>query len=137
MHFADHFARRYGKKMPYPDEATLRHIREYAWPGNIRELRNAVERAVILSDGERVSLHLGPSAGPAVKEAAPPADALYADLPSLRELERRYILHVLRQTGGRVSGEGGADRILGMKRSTLYVRLREYGIRGGDVSGEN
>ena len=102
-----------------------------------RMTAHAVERAVILSDGERVSLHLGPSAGPAVKEAAPPADALYADLPSLRELERRYILHVLRQTGGRVSGEGGADRILGMKRSTLYVRLREYGIRGGDVSGEN
>ena len=135
MHFADHFARRYGKKMPYPDEATLRHIREYAWPGNIRELRNAVERAVILSDGERVSLQPAPAAPPDEKAPGATVESLYADLPPLRELERRYILHVLRQTGGRVSGEGGADRILGMKRSTLYVRLREYGIRGG-MGGE-
>ncbi len=137
MHFADHFARRYGKKMPYPDEATLRHIREYTWPGNIRELRNAVERAVILSDGERVSLQPAPAAAPAARPSGATVESLYADLPPLRELERRYILHVLRQTGGRVSGEGGADRILGMKRSTLYVRLREYGIRGGDVCGED
>ena len=130
VHFTDLFSRRYGKKISYPDEATLRQLCEYPWPGNIRELRNVVERAVILADGGNIALHLSP---PAAKTDSA-VDPLYADLPSMRELERRYILHVLRQTGGRVSGEGGADRILGMKRSTLYVRLREYGLRGKDFS---
>ena len=137
MHFADLFSRRYGKKIPYPDEATLRHLHEYAWPGNIRELKNAVERAVILSDGTHLSLNLAPAAPVPGKESAQPAGELYADLPPLRELERRYIIHVLHQTGGRISGEGGADRILGMKRSTLYVRLREYGLRGKDFCSES
>ncbi|MEI3479641.1 MAG: helix-turn-helix domain-containing protein, partial [Bilophila sp.] len=56
-------------------------------------------------------------------------EALFADLPTLEDLQRRYIRHVLRLTNGRITGKRGALRTLGMKRSTLYLRLKRYGIR--------
>ena len=129
--FIDYFSRRYGKRVPLPDEAAFARLRAYAWPGNLRELRNVVERAVILHSGGPLALI--PAAAPARGGTKAEEDAsLYADTPTLEVLQRRYIEHVLKKTGGRVCGPEGAEGILGMKRSTLYLKLRQYGISTRD-----
>ena len=126
--FTSHFARRYGKKVPCPDAETFRRLSSYAWPGNFRELRNAVERAVILYTNGPFDLAVGPlHQENRPGEAAEPS--LYADSPTLQELQKRYIQYILNKTGGRISGEKGAEQSLGMKRSTLYLKLRQYGFR--------
>jgi DNA-binding NtrC family response regulator len=95
----------------------------YAWPGNIRELANVLERAMILQQGERLEasdlgLEGRPSAGPGLPDALLP----------LRDMERLYIERVLQRTGGNVSE---AAQILGMARRTLYDRMKSLGIPPG------
>ena len=136
MAFTDHFSRRYGKKLPYPDEETLRRLSEYQWPGNIRELRNAVERAVILYTGGPFDLAVG-GQHEARDHCQRAETSLYADTPTLLELQKRYIQYILNKTGGRISGENGAEKLLGMKRSTLYLKLRQYGIKPGERERRN
>jgi DNA-binding NtrC family response regulator len=95
----------------------------YPWPGNVRELRNALERAAALAGGREIGVHDLP---PRIRDAAGPvdriADATRRHLP-LRDLEREYILEVLKQTGGNKSR---AAEILGLDRKTLYRKLDEY-----------
>jgi transcriptional regulator with GAF, ATPase, and Fis domain len=123
---ARHFLTRYSAKYHRPNLG-LRHedqekLTAYAWPGNVRELKNVMERAVILSHEDRLTLDL--SSGSGSVHAAP-----FDDLPSIDELQRRYINFVLAKTGGLIGGPGGAAEILGMKRSTLYSRMEKLGIR--------
>lgn len=105
-----------------------RALCEYAWPGNLRELRNVLELAVLLSEGgsiRRQDLRLEgvqasmPSVGAAID------DATEAGL-TLQEVERRHIARVLRETGGKV--EAAAQR-LDIPRSTLYQKIRQHGLR--------
>ena len=96
-------------------------LRRYRWPGNIRELKNILERAVLLSGDNQMELNL-----PA--EVQGKEDHPFADSPSLEEVQRRYIHDVLKRTGGRIAGPGGAAEILGMKRTTLYSRMRALGM---------
>jgi DNA-binding NtrC family response regulator len=95
----------------------------YPWPGNVRELRNALERAATLATSQEIRVADLP---PRLRDAADPtvsiADATRRQLP-LRELERNYILEVLRQTGGNKSRTA---EILGLDRKTLYRKLEEY-----------
>jgi len=93
-------------------------IMKYNWPGNIRELENAVERAVILARGEFIT----PDELPGLGAAVPPVSLAGKNL---REVEKECIASTLRQTGGNVSE---AARILGITRMTLYNKLREYGL---------
>ncbi len=93
----------------------------YRWPGNIRELKNVLERAVLLSGDNQMELNL-----PA--EVQGKEDHPFADSPSLDEVQRRYIRDVLKRTGGRIAGPGGAAEILGMKRTSLYARMRTLGM---------
>ena len=127
--FTNHFARRYGKKLPYLDGEALRRLARYPWPGNLRELRNAVERAVILYKGGPFDLAIGPARRENRPDGETAENSLYADTPTLQELQKRYIQYILHKTGGRISGEKGAGQLLGMKRSTLYLKLRQYGLR--------
>lgn len=123
------FARRYGRVVPQPDSETMERLTAYAWPGNIRELKNAVERAVILHQDGPLLFDVGFMRAESSTSAAEGSAGLdVADLPSMREVEKRYIERVLRHTRGRICGPRGAERILGMKRSTLYLRMRQYGI---------
>jgi DNA-binding NtrC family response regulator len=113
---------------------------EYDWPGNVRELKNCIERAVILSEGGRPGLLLrerglpppgreGEEKARTGAEAPAPGAALWPGrLPTMRDVQRQYIRYVLTLTGGKVDGEHGAMSILGMKRSTLYAKIREYGL---------
>ncbi len=93
---------------------------KYDWPGNIRELENVIERAVILTEGQ--TLELGdwlsrPTKAPSTSK-----------VPSLDELQRSHILEVLDLTGGKVSGADGAAAILGLKPTTLESRMKKLGI---------
>ncbi|RPJ18377.1 MAG: hypothetical protein EHM26_09805 [Desulfobacteraceae bacterium] len=98
-----------------------RALCRYRWPGNIRELKNILERAVLLSGENQLELNL-----PA--EVQEKEDHPFADSPSLEEVQRRYIRDVLKRTGGRIAGPGGAAEILGMKRTSLYARMRTLGM---------
>ena len=121
---ARHFAMLYASKMGKP-VGTLRadvleRLTAYTWPGNVRELQNVIERAVILSPRGRFVLGdvAAAQAGGSPKRQA----------RSLEEVERQHIATVLEETGWRVSGERGAAKILGLKRTTLEARMRKLGI---------
>jgi transcriptional regulator with GAF, ATPase, and Fis domain len=109
-----------GKRIETIPRATLDALSAYAWPGNIRELGNIIERSVIITRG--TTLELGEWIAGGQRESAP------ADRRTLEEVEREYIVRVLVQTGWRVSGPSGAARILGLKPTTLEARMQKLGI---------
>jgi len=120
--FFRHYCNRYGRpglELTRGDEDKLT---AYPWFGNVRELKNVIERAVTLSSGKKLILDL--PIGQASSE-----EQTFPDTPTMDELQRRYITHVLEKTGGRIYGPDGAAEILGMKRSTLYTRMYKLGIR--------
>ena len=146
-HFAMLYAAKMGKPVGPPAPDVLERLTAYAWPGNVRELQNVIERAVILSPPGRFVL--GDFATPAALHAmhAPgfegTAHAMPATIPTatptptgsaptLEDVERRHIVSVLEKTGWRVSGDHGAARILGLKRTTLEARIRKLGIQRPD-----
>lgn len=132
--FLESFARRYRRPLPLPPQTPLpseeqRKLHSHAWPGNIRELKSLMERATILYNGGPLHFDLGesPPAENALRAASPPLSYdPWQDLPTLDEVQRRYIQHVLALTRGRIDGQEGAAHILGMKRSTLYAKVRQY-----------
>lgn len=121
----DYFVRKHGPRMnrriESVDPRALERLMRYDWPGNIRELENVVERGLVLGRGRvlRFDRQLLGEAPPSARES---------EFTSLEEYERRYILRVLEHAGGRVSGERGAARILGMKPTTLQSRMKKLGI---------
>ena len=98
-------------------------LQSYAWPGNIRELHNVVERAVILTRGN--VLHLDEPLDVETTETAPMAHVKH----TLEEVERRHIVRTLRDVNWKVSGDGGAAEVLGLNPSTLRARMRKLGIK--------
>ncbi len=102
--------------------AAIAALTAYRWPGNVRELENTIERLVVFSRGSIVDLPDLPfkaAAGPDLHER------LFADLPSLDEIERRYLLHVIEQVGG---NRTRAAEVLGIDRRTLYRMAERFGI---------
>jgi len=115
-----------GRRIESISEETLERLQAYPWPGNIRELQNVIERAVILSPGSRLEVgEWAPRASLGLEEGG----SREARLPTLEELNREHILKVLEQTGGQVSGEKGAAKLLGLKPTTLEARMKKLGIR--------
>ncbi len=121
----DFFVRKHGprlnRQIDSVDPGALERLMRYDWPGNVRELENVVERAIVLGRGGvlRFDYQFLGDAPPAVQET---------EFASLEEYERRYILRVLEHTGGQVSGERGAARVLDMKPTTLQSRMKKLGI---------
>jgi formate hydrogenlyase transcriptional activator len=133
-HFVQQFSRRMNKHIDSIPSETMKALVRYEWPGNIRELQNVIERAVILSPGPalRVSLADLKSQPSAKRIEAPAVAAIEAggNIQSvLDETERAQILRALDQSKGIVSGAEGAAARLGMKRSTLQFRMQRLGIR--------
>jgi formate hydrogenlyase transcriptional activator len=122
-HFTQRFARRMGRRIETIPTAVMDALVRYPWPGNVRELQNVIERAVILSPGPSLQIPPG-DLPPAATQAAAPASAAV----TLADAEREHILGALRETGWVLGGPEGAAARLGMKRSTLYKKMKKLGI---------
>jgi PAS domain S-box-containing protein len=119
--FVRKFSKEQGKTIKAISPPAMRVLQDYSWPGNIRELANVIERAVINSEGE--ILHLDDELN------RPQTIQLPFARQTLEDLERQYILQILEETGGRIEGPKGAARILGLNPSTLRTRMVKLGIR--------
>jgi formate hydrogenlyase transcriptional activator len=133
-HFVQEFSRRNNRVIETIPSETMEAFVRYHWPGNIRELQNVIERAVIISRGPVLNVPLAElkpdmtvKASPAVKEARPVNQESLQD--RLDDTERTEILRALEAANGIVAGPTGAAARLGIKRSTLQLRMQKYGIR--------
>jgi formate hydrogenlyase transcriptional activator len=122
-HFVQQFARRMGKTVDTIPTETMNVLIRYHWPGNIRELQNLLERAVILSAGPVLKVPLNDL------QPQQPAAVTARKTETLEESERRHILSALEAADWVISGPKGAAAALGLKRSTLQARMEKLGIR--------
>jgi formate hydrogenlyase transcriptional activator len=120
-HFVRKFADRMNKQIDIVPEQVMESLQRYSWPGNIRELQNFIERAVILSPGPVLCAPLGDLKG--LAEGQKPAAG-----QTLADAERSHILEVLRQVDWVVGGRRGAAVRLGLPRTTLLHRMNKLGI---------
>jgi transcriptional regulator with GAF, ATPase, and Fis domain len=120
-HLAARIARRLGRSPPVVGPAFLDWAARHAWPGNIRELENLIERAMIAGDG--VAVEAGFANAPGVAAAPAGGEA------TLEEVEREHVRAVLERKGWRIEGPDGAAHALGINASTLRGRMRMLGIR--------
>ncbi len=121
-HFLDKFGKKMGKRIGRIPEEELAKLIDYHWPGNVRELEHFVERAVIISDGHRISFSGHEFQSPSIGFGKNPGATLLADV------EREHIEKVLKETRGKVGGPDGAASILGLKPTTLFFRMKKLGI---------
>ncbi|MBX7185285.1 MAG: sigma 54-interacting transcriptional regulator, partial [Vicinamibacteria bacterium] len=124
--------RRTGRRGMRVTTEGLAHLRRYHWPGNIRELANVLERGTIIASGRDLTAAVLDLPGalaspPAVPASAAPTTA-DIELITIDEVQRRHIRGVLAATDGRVYGEKGAAKILGLKPSTLQSRMKRLGM---------
>ncbi len=136
-HFTQQFSRRMKKVIETIPSATMDALCQYHWPGNIRELQNVIERAVIISTGPALSVDVAdlkfPKAGPPAEKPASPKSTTGALHNVLEETERQQILKAVKQSNWIVAGPNGAAARLGMKRSTLQKRMHKLGIARGSA----
>jgi PAS domain S-box-containing protein len=136
VHFLDQVCREFGRSNPGLTQSQVDAMRRYDWPGNIRELKNVIERAVILSprDSLRLDLSLPSGASQVVAQAAkglPVSATNEIDFVSDQEmklLQRDNMMRALEYSGWRISGKGGAAELLGLKPSTLTDRMCSLGL---------
>jgi formate hydrogenlyase transcriptional activator len=135
-HFVRKFSREIGRDIQTIPASTMDSLQKWPWPGNIRELENVIERAVILSVGSTLQVPAsafqgtpGPVTRPmaSVPAAVGAGAALPADIP-YHEGEREMILKALRDAKGIIAGPDGAAARLGLKRTTLHSKMRKLGI---------
>ena len=116
--FVEEFATAFGKPVDAISQDDMAALQRYSWPGNIRELRNVVERAMITGTGRRLTFSV-----PAASAASAGRSA------KLEDVEREHIRRVLESTGWRVRGADGAAWQLGLKPTTLETRLVRLGLK--------
>ncbi len=138
-HFADEFSRRMNKTIETISSETMNALCQYHWPGNIRELQNVIERAVILSPGPALLVPLAemqPRAMtvPASEDARARSTRRRPVRSILAEVDRDQIIQALKEAGGRVGGPNGAATRLGLKRTTFITRMKKLGIDPNQVS---
>ena len=120
-HFIEKFNKKTGKQIEKTPQRILTQLESYEWPGNIRELENVIERAVILSKGSQLEL------GGWFQKSTVNSSA--EKILTLDEQQREHIIHVLNLTHGKIRGEDGAARLLGLKPTTLESRMVKLGIK--------
>ena len=134
-HFAQQFARRMKRTIETIPSDTMEALTRYDWPGNIRELQNLIERAVILSPGPTLQVPVAALHAHALAAMPAPVAVPAATVPvrsgeaqTLEEADRRHIVHALEASNWVLAGVHGAAARLGLKRSTLQFRMRKLGI---------
>jgi formate hydrogenlyase transcriptional activator len=143
--FLERFSNKFGRKIDVVQKETMDLLMEYAWPGNIRELQNIIERAVVLATGHVLSLDtafLPKSSLPseishALSAKAPKsnhqnkegsAHSTEESFPSLKQMERSHILEALKRSAGLIDGPKGAARILNLHPNTLRSKMAKLAI---------
>jgi formate hydrogenlyase transcriptional activator len=116
-HFVEEFSKAFGKRIGTISRESMAALQCHSWPGNIRELRNIVERAMIVATGTQLTIKLPQSSTPSSGRSE-----------RLAEIQKNHILNVLESTGWRVRGLGGAADLLGLKPTTLETRLAKLGL---------
>jgi transcriptional regulator with GAF, ATPase, and Fis domain len=119
QHFVDSFSCRMGKQIEHIPRETLNAFMSYSWPGNIRELQNLIERAVILSDDGVL-----PNTLPRVHTEMVTSASRSG---TLKDVDRALIVETLEASGGMIGGPRGAADRLGLKRTTLYAKMKKLG----------
>jgi len=119
--FVAKLAKKLGKSIKAPSSQIIHRLQSYSWPGNVRELANVIERAIIDARGDTLDLTDGLEA-----VVGNPNLGL---VRSLEDLEREFIIETLRQTRGKIEGNDGAARSLGLNPSTLRTRMKKLGIQ--------
>jgi chemotaxis protein methyltransferase CheR len=116
--FVDELTKKMGKRATEIPKRTMKMLQRYPWPGNIRELKHAIEGAMITAQGKKLNFEL-----PKI------ADAALSDFRSFEEKEREYILQVLKAKDWRIGGEDSAASTLGMHVNTLRGRMKKLGLK--------
>ena len=137
MFFVAQYSKRFGKRVETVSRDTMARLVAYDWPGNIRELQNVIERAVVLAPGATLELDddlLRPTptilgAAPTVAPAPVPSSPGAGLAETLEEIERAQIVAALQRSGGVVEGPRGAAGLLKMHPNTLRSRMEKLGIR--------
>ncbi|MHB8077775.1 MAG: sigma 54-interacting transcriptional regulator [Candidatus Krumholzibacteriia bacterium] len=127
-YFALRHGARVGKRFRSLEAGSLQRLRAYPWPGNVRELENVIERAVILSSGDRLRIDQQSLKGGGAPGGGLPVSTAAGLRRGLRETEKRLIEEALAACRGRVSGDSGAAVRLGLPASTLERKIRQHGI---------
>jgi formate hydrogenlyase transcriptional activator len=146
MYFARKYAAKFSRDIKKISNRMIKELYSYDFPGNVRELEHIVEQAVIFSRDETLVLPRpltnvsADSTNETELSGFTPVPELnpksFLAAKTLRDIEREHILAVLRQTGGRVKGRGGAAEILGLNPSTVYFRMNKLGIKKPDGSSK-
>jgi len=124
-YFVGRFAKKAGRQITRLSNRALQDMIQYHWPGNIRELEHLIERSVLLSSGDTIKqVHL-----PATRQLVPETAAGDVTLKTIDENERDHILKILKFSGGRIAGDGGAAEILGVPPGTLYSKMKRLRIQ--------
>jgi transcriptional regulator with GAF, ATPase, and Fis domain len=115
--FVEECGKAFGKRIESISDSDMRELERYAWPGNIRELRNAVERAMILATGSHLSIPV-------------PRRAISSTTKSSKidDVQREHIRSVLERVHWRIRGTGGAAEQLGLRPTTLETRMSRLGL---------
>src|SRR5262249_39728506 len=121
-HFACLYAGRMGRRVTWIPAGVMDALVAYSWPGNIRELQNLIERAVIRSTGERLAIAVGEIGNGSASASGASRSG------TLHDAERAHILAALKETRWVLSGPRGAASRLGINRSTLQFRMKKLGI---------
>ena len=139
MHFLKLIGRRIGRADLRISEADVQRMQAYGWPGNVREMQNVLERAVIISAGHNLHIELPEQSGSRSEspQVAGNEDSGIATEQQRRQRDREAIVQALQRSGGKVFGPGGAAEILGLKPTTLASRIKRWGIEvpGGERRG--
>ncbi len=134
QHFLESICHDFGRAPLKLTQNQAAIIRAYDWPGNVRELKNVIERAVILSKGNTLRLELSmPGSDPTLAHSAGaegpgPAEQVLTD-GQMREFQKRNIIAALDATDWKISGKDGTAELLGVRPTTLYDRLKAFGIK--------
>jgi transcriptional regulator with GAF, ATPase, and Fis domain len=123
-YFLDQHSRRMNRRIETIPEVAIEALARWRWPGNIRELENFIERAVILSTGPTLCAPLA--------ELYQTAEVASETSQNFHDAEREHVLRVLRETKGHISGPNGAAERLGLKRTTLNSKMKKLGIKRSD-----
>lgn len=123
-YFIRHFSLKIGRTIKTIDPSALQDLIRYPWPGNVREMQNIMERAVLLAKGDMIThISLPTALGQKAAEEPTPVTP-----KTMEEMERDHILNVLKKCNHRISGKGGAAEYLNLPPTTLYSKIRRLGI---------